>query len=135
MQSGGYFRDTFNGQRLLDNNVDVARLKIKWQPTETLTLLLSGDYSEITGNGAAFKLISVTPGMPLTLLPGAQPNVDGERSIASYIGGDPYENQSQLDNRYRSEEHTSELQSLMRISYAVFCLKKKKDTSNKIMYK
>src|SRR3546814_7940715 len=28
--------------------------------------------------------------------------------------------------RYRSEEHTSELQSLMRISYAVFCLKKKK---------
>src|SRR3546814_10529014 len=30
----------------------------------------------------------------------------------------------------RSEEHTSELQSLMRISYAVFCLKKKKHTSN-----
>src|SRR3546814_9813072 len=28
-------------------------------------------------------------------------------------------------SRYRSEEHTSELQSLMRISYAVFCLKKK----------
>src|SRR3546814_5944743 len=31
----------------------------------------------------------------------------------------------------RSEEHTSELQSLMRTSYAVFCLKKKKDTSTK----
>src|SRR3546814_1600849 len=30
--------------------------------------------------------------------------------------------------RARSEEHTSELQSLMRISYAVFCLKKKKNT-------
>src|SRR3546814_1339795 len=29
-------------------------------------------------------------------------------------------------NAWRSEEHTSELQSLMRISYAVFCLKKKK---------
>src|SRR3546814_9548976 len=29
----------------------------------------------------------------------------------------------------RSEEHTSELQSLMRISYAVFCLKKKKKTN------
>src|SRR3546814_1142327 len=29
---------------------------------------------------------------------------------------------------WRSEEHTSELQSLMRISYAVFCLKKKKNT-------
>src|SRR3546814_1072323 len=31
-----------------------------------------------------------------------------------------------LKCEYRSEEHTSELQSLMRISYAVFCLKKKK---------
>src|SRR3546814_5665758 len=32
----------------------------------------------------------------------------------------------------RSEEHTSELQSLMRISYAVFCLKKKKEKSIRI---
>src|SRR3546814_1581385 len=32
----------------------------------------------------------------------------------------------------RSEEHTSELQSLMRISYAVFCLKKKKQNQNMI---
>src|SRR3546814_9168664 len=34
----------------------------------------------------------------------------------------------------RSEEHTSELQSLMRISYAVFCLKKKKQTQIKNIY-
>src|SRR3546814_2134549 len=34
-----------------------------------------------------------------------------------------------LQARERSEEHTSELQSLMRISYAVFCLKKKKNTN------
>src|SRR3546814_4359650 len=33
--------------------------------------------------------------------------------------------------RCRSEEHTSELQSLMRISYAVFCLKQKKTTTRK----
>src|SRR3546814_6786751 len=33
--------------------------------------------------------------------------------------------------RTRSEEHTSELQSLMRISYAVFCLKKNKIITNK----
>src|SRR3546814_3812473 len=32
----------------------------------------------------------------------------------------------------RSEEHTSELQSLMRISYAVFCLKKKNKNNNQI---
>src|SRR3546814_9755341 len=41
---------------------------------------------------------------------------------------------SRLSSHARSEEHTSELQSLMRISYAVFCLKKKKST-NKIKYK
>src|SRR3546814_6215448 len=34
------------------------------------------------------------------------------------------------DAAARSEEHTSELQSLMRISYAVFCLKKKKKNNN-----
>src|SRR3546814_4293755 len=38
------------------------------------------------------------------------------------------------DARHRSEEHTSELQSLMRISYAVFCLKKKKSNKIKHMY-
>src|SRR3546814_1577324 len=35
------------------------------------------------------------------------------------------------DAMIRSEEHTSELQSLMRISYAVFCLKKKKHKTHK----
>src|SRR3546814_2075517 len=34
------------------------------------------------------------------------------------------------ENLHRSEEHTSELHSLMRISYAVFCLKKKKQLHN-----
>src|SRR3546814_3521227 len=34
----------------------------------------------------------------------------------------------------RSEEHTSELQSLMRISYAVFCLKQKNNKSKKTIY-
>src|SRR3546814_10592590 len=40
-----------------------------------------------------------------------------------YLCGNP-----SLEPAIRSEEHTSELQSLMRISYAVFCLKKKNDT-------
>src|SRR3546814_3296638 len=35
-----------------------------------------------------------------------------------------------FEQALRSEEHTSELQSLMRISYAVFCLKKKKTSTN-----
>src|SRR3546814_9018095 len=37
--------------------------------------------------------------------------------------------------RTRSEEHTSELQSLMRISYAVFCLKKTKKERTKVLVK
>src|SRR3546814_5202079 len=44
--------------------------------------------------------------------------VCGNAGAVAFIGGNPL----QTD---RSEEHTSELQSLMRISYAVFCLKKK----------
>src|SRR3546814_4126012 len=42
---------------------------------------------------------------------------------------DPHDRFSRY-RRWRSEEHTSELQSLMRISYAVFCLKKKKNHNN-----
>src|SRR3546814_5774707 len=38
------------------------------------------------------------------------------------------------ESAFRSEEHTSELQSLMRISYAVFCLKKKKNKTRKTKY-
>src|SRR3546814_4021502 len=41
------------------------------------------------------------------------------------LGGGDHRRQCRRDGRgHRSEEHTSELQSLMRISYAVFCLKK-----------
>src|SRR3546814_7309426 len=47
---------------------------------------------------------------------------DAERHLAARMAADQME--------ARSEEHTSELQSLMRISYAVFCLKKKKNNTN-----
>src|SRR3546814_1843859 len=40
----------------------------------------------------------------------------------------PCESNRRMGRAKRSEEHTSELQSLMRISYAVFCLKKKTNT-------
>src|SRR3546814_2031251 len=45
------------------------------------------------------------------------------------IGGDRRDDAARRLGQ-RSEEHTSELQSLMRISYAVFCLKKKKYNDN-----
>src|SRR3546814_10591775 len=46
-----------------------------------------------------------------------------DRILAAILG----EQAGTSERRERSEEHTSELQSLMRISYAVFCLKKKKN--------
>src|SRR3546814_5996181 len=56
----------------------------------------------------------------------------GAHGAMPHLGVDPVMAAVQLAQR--SEEHTSELQSLMRISYAVFCLKKKKPetiTNNK----
>src|SRR3546814_10774355 len=57
------------------------------------------------------------------------------------VGGNPMATSSiyalihklEQDGDVRSEEHTSELQSLMRISYAVFCLKKKKTNKHQIL--
>src|SRR3546814_10584988 len=53
--------------------------------------------------------------------------VDSDVIAGMGVGGLLGDGGGRLDARaLRSEEHTSELQSLMRISYAVFCLKKKK---------
>src|SRR3546814_3415816 len=52
-----------------------------------------------------------------------------ERNRHSRSGAAARRRHSAPRQRLRSEEHTSELQSLMRISYAVFCLKKKKNTT------
>src|SRR3546814_9254474 len=51
--------------------------------------------------------------------------IDAAYGIQSFQGLDVIR-KSEDRVEFRSEEHTSELQSLMRISYAVFCLKKKK---------
>src|SRR3546814_1493864 len=50
----------------------------------------------------------------------------GTQFTAFSVGGTPAAPVTSHVTNERSEEHTSELQSLMRISYAVFCLKKKK---------
>src|SRR3546814_9006758 len=63
------------------------------------------------GDDVGDRLRLARPGRPL----------DDERSPAGGLGD---------DDGLRSEEHTSELQSLMRISYAVFCLKKKTTMQN-----
>src|SRR3546814_8738571 len=48
-----------------------------------------------------------------------------DAATAIHVNGSPLFGTRLFETEYRSEEHTSELQSLMRISYAVFCLKKK----------
>src|SRR3546814_4099575 len=60
---------------------------------------------------------------PLSL---RQPQRCGDDHEHHVLAGEPRRVQDR-----RSEEHTSELQSLMRISYAVFCLKKKKNTTQR----
>src|SRR3546814_8425873 len=63
-----------------------------------------------------------------------------DQGVAALVGGLAHPAQSRRlwvfrqrhKLRSRSEEHTSELQSLMRISYAVFCLNKKKENKQKI---
>src|SRR3546814_3605653 len=51
--------------------------------------------------------------------------VGAEEADADTYAGAPARDTNRWRRQARSEEHTSELQSLMRISYAVFCLKKK----------
>src|SRR3546814_3900683 len=64
----------------------------------------------------------------LPFLVGAQPVLEQHDAV---VDRHLLERRYLLQERLRSEEHTSELQSLMRISYAVFCLKKKKKTQKK----
>src|SRR3546814_6507997 len=58
---------------------------------------------------------------------------EGQQTRPEAWADPPFDHDRQTEsrryNQQRSEEHTSELQSLMRISYAVFCLKKKKNNN------
>src|SRR3546814_4468551 len=56
---------------------------------------------------------------------GGKGDADDARGLESDNDADADDERRQRGRFKRSEEHTSELQSLMRISYAVFCLKKK----------
>src|SRR3546814_7564939 len=74
-------------------------------------------------NGVAILARGTEPKLRRMGLPG-DPDDTHSRYIEAEVGG------IVAASIYRSEEHTSELQSLMRISYAVFCLKKQKKQNN-----
>src|SRR3546814_6790660 len=86
-----------------------------------------GSQAEV--GAAAYLPAALNDGQSLTLLRllGFGPSVAARcRMIESLLGA---------RGAVRSEEHTSELQSLMRLSYAVFCLKKKKTTKEKSVHR
>src|SRR3546814_2251823 len=74
----------------------------------------------------AHNLFTVVPGQE-TGIPASNADIRATLRLSSPAWFAQPRMTSSMDER--SEEHTSELQSLMRISYAVFCLKKKKNTS------
>src|SRR3546814_9905720 len=89
-----------------------GQVRVYAKPREIAQLQLSG-YSN------SRLLDALTVDRPLLA------SVNGSHMMHNFLGVDG-DNRPDVSILRRSEEHTSELQSLMRISYAVFCLKKKK---------
>src|SRR3546814_6376256 len=93
--------------------------------------------SDVCSSDLAGHDMSSMPGMTMPDTAGGAMNHDMPgMNMPAGGGGQPMEHDMSsmpgmsMDGQmagHRSEEHTSELQSLMRISYAVFCLKKKKN--------
>src|SRR3546814_2989882 len=82
-------------------------------------ILISGDI-EIAANETGLAAALHLRGMLNAVIDNISGRTSGNLSI------EPPVSPIKKKNPFRSEEHPSELQSLMRISYAVFCLKKKK---------
>src|SRR3546814_9844556 len=87
---------------------------------------LTGCNFYFSGTGAALE---AAPGLSFddAALARWRDNIDLAREALGWPDGEAVmrRHRSGVSLAFRSEEHTSELQSLMRISYAVFCLKKK----------
>src|SRR3546814_6658303 len=107
--------------RISDWSSDVCSSDLVALAGETVMAGLScGDPSplawEILAAGAD-DFVAVDDSLVAPAMKSLADGVDGDRPVVAGESG------------VRSEEHTSELQSLMRISYAVFCLKKKQITT------
>src|SRR3546814_3623119 len=97
--------------------------------TDTLFPYTTLFRSESLPEAAAIPVDAVVDGSEVTQTVAAagDENSTIDLNLAIDLGGDSTVGVGDADQR--SEEHTSELQSLMRISYAVFCWKKKKTTN------
>src|SRR3546814_6558579 len=90
------------------------------QPQDRAWFVQTGRYATITGRADLPGVQRITTDAPPAVEKKPEPKP-----------GDTPEGWTKQYESDRSEEHTSELQSLMRSSYAVFCLKKKKQTPKK----
>src|SRR3546814_7263429 len=84
--------------------------------------------SETHPNGMTVEKVRIPLGL-IAMIYEARPNVTADAAALCLRAGNAVllrGGSEARESNIRSEEHTSELQSLMRISYAVFCLKKKK---------
>src|SRR3546814_10750243 len=99
-------------------------------PATTLPATVSGGAPKRAFAGWRALIVSSHPNRSRRVTPAANPTPEQIRSARDAAGLTQTEAarliHCTLRGWQRSEEHTSELQSLMRISYAVFCLKKKK---------
>src|SRR3546814_3405103 len=94
--------------------------------------------ARVNDNRAAFRTVrfllerrvNLQPVRP-ELVEACPERLQGSRRGAFFLSASEGRTVLRQAQHERSEEHTSELQSLMRISYAVFCLKKKKQKSQK----
>src|SRR3546814_9708253 len=89
-------------------------------------MLIAGAQAALDEAGHKYEVLTVPGALEI---PGAiamaaeSGRYDGFVAIGVVIRGETYHFEVVSNESARSEEHTSELQSLMRISYAVFCLK------------
>src|SRR3546814_9393222 len=113
--------------RISDWSSDVCSSDLEWA---TQDQFFTAD--RIEARIATFSLLTSNNRINWLHLINGKVNLEWEKGGKrnSWTFGDPKRTAQPLDLPIvRSEEHTSELQSLMRISYAVFCLKKKKTTN------
>src|SRR3546814_6312716 len=119
---GGALADKIGGVKALMAVFVVAALALAGVPQAdtlpaALGLFVVAMLALGTGNGSVFQLVPQRFSAEIGVMTGLV-------GMAGGVGG--FYLASSLGFAKRSEEHTSELQSLMRNSYAVFCLKKKK---------
>src|SRR3546814_1328249 len=110
--------------RISDWSSDVCSSDLHADPVG-LALLGRRDRGEGFGHGRQIAMSRATC-HPSPLAFRRQANAVSETERGPFSRCPPHRLSPLSGDGLRSEEHTSELQSLMRISYAVFCLKKKK---------